>query len=96
MARILIFAVAQALLPVLFWISLMHSQEWLCYSFTGTDPDHFAVSSTTCGVSLGAKARCTISVAFTPTAIGTRTATLNVNDSVNNSPQTVSLTGTGK
>jgi hypothetical protein len=35
-------------------------------------------------------------VTFTPTATGTRTATLNVNDSANNSPQTVSLTGTGK
>jgi hypothetical protein len=35
-------------------------------------------------------------VTFTPTATGTRTATLNVNDSANNSPQQVSLTGTGK
>jgi hypothetical protein len=31
-----------------------------------------------------------------PQATGARTATLNVNDSANNSPQTVSLTGTGK
>jgi hypothetical protein len=35
-------------------------------------------------------------VTFKPTATGPRSATLNVNDSANNSPQTVSLTGTGK
>jgi len=62
----------------------------------GADPGDFTVSSTTCGTSLAAKAHCTISTEFTPTAIGARTATLNVNDSANNSPQTVSLTGTGK
>jgi len=68
------------------------------YSITvgGADPGDFAVSSTTCGTTLAAKAHCTISTKFTPTAIGTRTATLDVNDSANPSPQTVSLTGTGK
>jgi len=45
---------------------------------------------------LAAKSTCTIGVTFTPSAKGTRTATLNVNDSANNSPQTASLTGTGK
>lgn len=64
-------------------------------TFTGADPDDFSVSATTCGSSVAAKSSCTISVVFTPSATGTRTATLNVNDSANNSPQTVSLTGTG-
>jgi hypothetical protein len=56
----------------------------------------FAVSATTCGTSLAAKGKCTISVTFTPTETGTRTGQLNVSDSAGNSPQTSNLTGTGK
>jgi hypothetical protein len=56
----------------------------------------FSVSSTTCTTSLAAKASCTINVVFTPTAVGTRTGKLNVTDSASNSPQSSSLTGTGK
>ncbi len=55
----------------------------------------FAVSATTCTTSLAAKAKCTISVTFTPTAIGTRAGQLSVSDSASNSPQTSNLTGTG-
>jgi hypothetical protein len=56
----------------------------------------FSVSTTSCGASVAALGTCTISVVFTPTATGTRTGTLQVSDSANNSPQTSSLTGTGK
>jgi len=49
----------------------------------------------TCGTSVAAKGKCTISVTFTPTAVGTRTGTLSVTDNGGNSPQTTSLTGTG-
>jgi hypothetical protein len=56
----------------------------------------FAVSATTCGASLNAKAKCKISVTFSPTEIGTRTGQLIVHDSASNSPQTSNLTGTGK
>jgi hypothetical protein len=56
----------------------------------------FSVSTTTCTTSLAAKTNCTISVVFTPTAVGTRTGKLNVADNASNSPQTSSLTGTGK
>jgi len=56
----------------------------------------FAVSTTTCGTSLASKGKCTISVVFKPTAKGTRTGTLSVSDSAGNSPQTATLTGTGK
>lgn len=41
------------------------------------------------------KASCTISATFSPTQTGTATDTLSVSDSANNSPQTVSLSGTG-
>jgi subtilase family serine protease len=56
----------------------------------------FSVSTKTCTTSLAAKADCTISVVLTPTAKGTRTGTLTVADSAAGSPQTASLTGTGK
>ncbi len=65
------------------------------FTFTGTDSGDFAVSAHTCGPTLGTKSTCTISVVFKPKATGARTATLNVTDSANNSPQTVSLSGTG-
>jgi hypothetical protein len=61
----------------------------------GTTGD-FAVSTTTCGTSLASKGKCTINVVFKPTATGTRSGTLSVNDSAGNSPQTSQLTGTGK
>ena len=48
-----------------------------------------------CGSSLAAGVSCTVSVTFTPTAAGTRTGTLTLTDSASNSPQNVSLTGTG-
>lgn len=56
----------------------------------------FSVSTQTCSTSLAAQSTCTISVVFTPTQTGTRTGTLSVSDSAVGSPQTSSLTGTGK
>jgi hypothetical protein len=49
----------------------------------------------TCGASLAAGAKCTISVTFTPTVTGSRSGTLTITDSGSNSPQTASLAGTG-
>jgi len=56
----------------------------------------FAVSSTTCGTSLAAKGKCTISVTFTPTTTGTLSGQLSVSDSASNSPQISALTGVGR
>ncbi len=61
----------------------------------GTTGD-FSVSATTCAASLAAKTKCTISVVFSPTQTGIRQGTLNLTDSALGSPQTSSLTGTGK
>ncbi len=44
---------------------------------------------------LGAKLSCKITVTFTPSALGVRTASLEVTDSASNSPQSIALTGTG-
>jgi hypothetical protein len=51
--------------------------------------------TTTCGASIAAGASCTVSVTFTPTAAGNQTGSLTIASSAPNSPNTVSLTGTG-
>ena len=56
----------------------------------------FAISATTCAASLNAKAKCTISVTFSPTGTGTQKGQLIIHDSASNNPQTSNLTGTGK
>jgi hypothetical protein len=59
----------------------------------GNDPGDFSFKSA-CGSKVLPGAYCTISVTFTPTAIGTRTATLFITDSVG--VQSVQLSGVGK
>jgi archaellum component FlaF (FlaF/FlaG flagellin family) len=49
----------------------------------------------TCGTSLAAGASCTINVTFTPTVGGSRTGSLIITDNAPNSPQMVSLGGSG-
>ncbi len=48
-----------------------------------------------CPATLAANSSCTINVNFTPTASGTRTGTLTVNDNALGSPQVVNLNGAG-
>ena len=60
-----------------------------------TNPGDFAVFSNGCGTSLGAGAACVVEVTFTPAAIGARTAMLEFIDNAGNSPQNVTLNGTG-
>ena len=64
-------------------------------SLTGTNGADFAQTHT-CGTSLAAGAKCTISVTFKPTAKGARSATLSVADNAGGSPQSTSLSGTGQ
>jgi hypothetical protein len=64
----------------------------------GTDAGDFAIqSSSTCAVgrTVAGERRCTIDLAFKPTAAGARSATLVISDSDPSSPQTVSLNGKG-
>jgi kumamolisin len=49
-----------------------------------------------CGSTLAAGKSCTISVTFTPTETGPLTGTLSIGDNASNSPQSVSLSGTGE
>ncbi|HEV2176432.1 MAG TPA: FG-GAP-like repeat-containing protein [Terriglobia bacterium] len=64
-------------------------------SIGGTNATDFA-ETTTCGSKVQAEASCTFSITFTPSAKGSRTATLSIADNGGGSPQTVSLSGTGK
>lgn len=68
---------------------------------TGTNSADFTVSSTTCTstILLFPNQSCSISVTFTPTAAGTRTATLEVTDNsggISGTVQPLTLTGTGQ
>ena len=49
-----------------------------------------------CGTTVPASSGCAINVTFTPKSVGTRIGTLTVLDSASNSPQVVTLTGTGR
>jgi hypothetical protein len=62
----------------------------------GGDSLDFTIGTDDCiGTTLAAGASCSISVTFSPTTSGTRTADVVYTDNAPNSPQTVPLTGTG-
>jgi len=66
-------------------------------AITGANAGDFG-ETTTCPLSpstVAANGTCTISVTFTPTATGSRAATVTLTDNASNSPQTAGLTGTG-
>jgi hypothetical protein len=67
-------------------------------AFSGVNPHDFNSSATTCPWSpatLAPNTTCTITVIFTPTIVGGETATLTVTGNASNSPQSVTLSGTG-
>jgi len=63
-------------------------------SIGGTNAGDFSQNNT-CGNSLAANASCSISVTFTPSATGSRSANVTIVDSDPGSPQKVTLSGTG-
>jgi hypothetical protein len=67
---------------------------------TGTNASDFTIDAgtTTCGTSVTTMlvgGTCTVGVIFTPSAIQSESATLNLNDTALNFPQTVNFTGAG-
>ncbi len=60
----------------------------------GANPGDFAQTND-CSAPVAPTAFCTITVTFTPTAIGARAATLRIADNAGDSPQQVALGGTG-
>jgi len=63
-------------------------------SITGTNASSFSQTNT-CGTSVAVSGQCTITVTFKPAATGGLSAQVSVADNAANSPQTVSLSGTG-
>jgi hypothetical protein len=64
-------------------------------SVTGIQASGDFAQTNNCGASVAANSSCTVNVTFTPTASGTRNGSLTITDSASNSPQTVTLGGTG-
>jgi hypothetical protein len=72
------------------------NQEKTALTFTSiAATGDFAIASNTCGASVATGAACKVGVTFSPTATGARAGTLTFTDGASNSPQTVSLSGTG-
>jgi len=64
-------------------------------TITGADKSSFTQGNN-CGASVAALKSCTITVTFDPAATGSLSATLAIADNAYKSPQTVTLSGTGK
>ena len=64
-------------------------------SVTGVNAADFAQTND-CSAALDINQSCTMNVTFTPTATGTRSASLTITDNAVNIPQEVSLVGTGQ
>jgi len=75
-------------------VTLSNSGNGALTPLTITVSGAFAQTNT-CGSSVAVTGSCTINVTFTPTNAGTRNGALTIADNASNSPQTVSLTGTG-
>ena len=59
----------------------------------GTNPGDFSQTNT--GTMVAANGVCVITVTFKPSAVGTRSAQLNISDSLDPTPQTIDLRGNG-
>jgi hypothetical protein len=62
---------------------------------TGTNPADFAEADGCTGVPIAPGGSCTISIAFAPTAAGSRHAQVVITDNAADSPQSISLSGMG-
>jgi hypothetical protein len=78
-------------------IATLTNNESTALSFSFSASGNYAINSggTTCGTSLGSKAKCNIAVTFTPTANGVIDGAVNITDAAGFSPQLIALSGTG-
>jgi len=65
-------------------------------TYTGIATVNFSLASSTCGSTLGPRASCQLTINFTPMAAGALTGQLSVFDNEGDSPQIISLSGTGQ
>jgi len=64
-------------------------------AISGSNASEFTETGN-CVETLQPGSSCTVSVVFTPSALGTRTATMTISDSTSGSPHAVTLTGVGQ
>jgi hypothetical protein len=64
-------------------------------TISGIVPGGDYSQTNTCGVTIPVGASCAISVIFAPTAVGTRSGTIILNDNLKTSPQRIVLSGMG-
>jgi hypothetical protein len=64
-------------------------------TLTGADAGDFFIAANKCGATLAVGASCTVSVTFTPSVLGKRTASLSVVDDSCGSPHEVPISGKG-
>ena len=61
---------------------------------SGPNAANFSQTNT-CGTSVGSGSACVFTISFTPPGTGTYTALITITDNAGNSPQSITLTGTG-
>jgi len=86
-------------------VAVNEYSNWQAFTLTNTGSTAASISNATvsgpfdvsnaCSLSVAAGSQCTIWVLFAPTSSGVFTGRLTVTDNAANSPQTVTLTGTG-
>ena len=67
----------------------------LSIQITGANASEFAISNNGCSSTLAKGTNCTVMLAFTPAALGTRTASLAVSDTANANAGSAALSGVG-
>lgn len=65
-------------------------------TYTQITVSDYAIGNTTCGATLAPGKNCTITVNFTPSQVGPRNGILNVFEAEGDSPEAITLTGSGK
>jgi sugar lactone lactonase YvrE len=64
-------------------------------SLSLTGSTNFRISANSCGTSLGPHLNCKLSITFSPTSTGLKSATLTARDDAPNAPQRATVTGSG-
>ena len=64
-------------------------------SLAGAHPTEWAETDTCAGATIAPSGSCSISLTFTPADVGDRSASLSVANDANQTPQSITLTGTG-
>lgn len=65
-------------------------------TISGTNSSDFLETDTCTGATVTPNNNCTVSVTFTPGAVGARSGSITIADNASNSPQSISLSGTGE